>query len=105
MTAAQFLAATGQPLRPGLTSATVNLLRHGQVYGDRVNSLDMRFSKILRFGGTRANVGVDLYNIVNSNTPTAYEAVYEPATNGERWMRPTNVLQPRFVRMNLQFDF
>jgi hypothetical protein len=65
----------------------------------------MRFSKILRVKGTRANVGLDLYNLTNSNTPTTYESVYDPATSGTRWMRPTAVLQPRFVRVNVQFDF
>jgi hypothetical protein len=65
----------------------------------------MRFAKILRFGSKRANVGVDLYNMFNANTPTAYEAAYDFATNGARWMRPSGVLLPRFVRLNVQFDF
>jgi hypothetical protein len=105
MTAAQFLAATGRPLRPGVTTETVNLLLPGEIYGDRINSLDMRFAKILRFKGTRANVGIDLYNLTNANTPTTFEATYDPATTGARWMRPTAVVQPRFVRFNVQFDF
>jgi hypothetical protein len=53
----------------------------------------------------RANVGVDLYNMLNANTPTAYEAAYDFATNGARWMQPSGVLLPRFVRLNVQFDF
>jgi hypothetical protein len=105
MNQAQFLAATGQPLRPGVTTETVNLLLPGQIYGERVNNLDMRFAKIIRFKNTRANIGVDLYNLTNDNTPTTFEATYDPATGGERWMRPTAVLQPRFVRFNVQFDF
>jgi hypothetical protein len=105
MTAAQFLAATGQALRPGLTSQTVNLLLPGERYGDRVNVVDMRFAKILRFGDKRANVGLDLYNMFNANTPTAYDQVFNPGTNGDRWLRPTGVLLPRFVRVNVQFDF
>jgi hypothetical protein len=88
-----------------VSSETVNLLRQGDVYGQRVNNLDMRFSKILRFGGTRSNIGLDLYNLFNSNTPTTYEALYDPATAGARWLRPTAVVQPRFVRFNVQFDF
>ncbi|HXH24673.1 MAG TPA: hypothetical protein VNI78_05450, partial [Vicinamibacterales bacterium] len=105
MTAAQFLAATGRPLRPGLTSETVNLLLPGQLYGDRMSTVDMRFAKIVRFGRKRTNIGVDLYNIFNSNTPTTYESVYDPSSGGARWMQPTAVLQPRFVRFNVQFDF
>ena len=59
----------------------------------------------MRFGGTKTNVGLDLYNLFNSNTPTTYETVYDPATNGARWMQPTAVLLPRFLRFNVQFDF
>jgi hypothetical protein len=105
MTAAQFQAATGRPLRTGLTSETVNLLLQGDVYGDRIYGLDMRFAKIIRVKGKRANIGVDLYNLMNTNTPTTYEAVYNPDPTLNTWMRPTAVVQPRFVRVNFQFDF
>jgi hypothetical protein len=105
MNAAQFLAATGRPLATGLATQDVNLVLPGAVYGDRINVVDMRFAKVLRFGRTKANVGLDLYNLFNSNTPTTYETVYDPATNGARWMQPTAVLLPRFMRLNVQFDF
>ncbi len=77
----------------------------GTVYGDRINAVDMRFAKVLRFGKYRANVGMDVYNLLNTNTPTAYETVYDPATNGARWLQPTAVLLPRFMRFNVQVDF
>jgi hypothetical protein len=105
MTAAQFLAATGRPLAPGLATQDVDLLLPGAVYGERINAIDMRFAKVLRFGKTKANIGLDVYNLANSNTPTAYETVYDPATNGSRWLQPTAVLLPRFMRFNVQFDF
>jgi hypothetical protein len=88
----------------GVATETVNLLPQGSLYGDRVNNLDVRFAKILRFGKTRTNVGIDLYNIFNSNTPTTYEAVYDPS-NPARWFQPTVVVQPRFMRFNVQFDY
>jgi hypothetical protein len=105
MSAAQFLAATGRPLRTGITSETVNLLLPGDIYGDRIYGLDMRFAKIVRLKGKRANVGIDAYNLLNANTPTAYEAVYNPDATLNTWFRPTTVVQPRFVRFNVQFDF
>jgi hypothetical protein len=105
MTPAQFLAATGTALRPGLAQQSVDLLAPGALYGERINVVDMRFAKVLRFGRTRLNVGMDLYNLLNANAPTAYEAVYDPATNGARWMRPTAVLNPRAARFNAQLDF
>ncbi len=105
MTAAQFLAATGRPLAAGLATQDVELLLPGALYGDRINVVDMRFAKVLRFGRTKTNVGLDLYNLFNSNTPTTYETVYDPSTNGARWMQPTAVLLPRFLRFNVQLDF
>jgi hypothetical protein len=105
MSASQFQAATGRPLRQGVTTETVNILLPGQIYGDRVNNLDMRFAKIVRVKHTRANVGIDVYNLTNANTGTTFESTYDPASNGLRWLRPTAVLQPRFVRFNVQFDF
>jgi hypothetical protein len=105
MSSAQFLAATGRPLAPGVATQDVNLVLPGAIYGDRINVLDMRFAKVLRFGKTRTNVGLDVYNLFNRNTGTTYETVYDPATNGARWMQPTAVLLPRFMRLNVQVDF
>lgn len=105
MTAPQFLAATGRTLAPGLATQDVDLLLPGAVYGDRINAIDMRIAKVLRFGKYKTNVGLDVYNLRNSNTATAYETVYDPATNGARWMQPTAVLLPRFMRFNVQVDF
>ena len=105
MSSAQFLAATGRPLAPGVATQDVNLVLPGAIYGDRINVLDMRFAKVLRFGKTRTNVGLDVYNLFNRNTGTTYETVYDPATNGARWMQPTAVLLPRFMRFNVQVDF
>ena len=78
MNAAQFQAATGRPLRTGVTTETVNLLLPGQIYGERVNNLDMRVAKVVRIKGTRANIGVDLYNLTNANTPTTVRSDLRP---------------------------
>jgi hypothetical protein len=98
------LAANGQtPFAPGITTQSVNLLQPSSLFADRVNSVDMRFAKILRFGGTRTNVGIDLYNMFNSNVGTAFNQAF--GTDGLTWMRPTAVLNPRFARFNVTFDF
>ena len=62
----------GRPLAGSAQNATVNLTTPGQLYGDRVNHVDFRFAKIPRFGGTRTNIGLDLYNLFNVNTATGY---------------------------------
>jgi Carboxypeptidase regulatory-like domain len=92
----------GRNLSNAAPSVTVNLIEPGTLYGDRVNELDLRIAKILRFGRTRTNVGVDIYNITNSAPVLTYNQAFVP--NG-RWLTPNSVLQPRFVKISAQIDF
>ena len=61
--------------------------------------------KNLRLGATRTNVAIDVYNVFNSNAGTAYNQTYDPVTNGATWLSPTMVLNPRFARFNVTFEF
>ena len=87
----------------GSQTITVNLIEPGTLYGERVNQIDMRFAKILRFGRTRTTVGLDVYNLVNSNAVLTYNQTFSPTTT--TWLRPNSVLQPRFVKFSAQLDF
>jgi Carboxypeptidase regulatory-like domain len=100
---AQIQQTLGRPLSNNLTSVTVNLIEPGTLYGDRVNEFDIRLAKILRFGGTRTNIGFDLYNLLNSAPVLAYNLNYSPTNTA--WLTPTSVLQPRFWKFSVQFDF
>jgi len=87
-------------------TTTLNLLNPGVLYTlERTNLVDMRFAKILRFGSRRLDVGVDLYNLFNSNVITAYQQTYEQRTNGASWLTPTAIAAPRLARINLTFNF
>jgi hypothetical protein len=87
-------------------TTTVNLLNPGQLYNlERTNITDMRFAKVFRFAGRRADVGIDLYNLFNSNVTTAYQQTYEQATNGAAWLRPTAIVSPRLARFHVTLDF
>ena len=91
-------------LPTGLT--TVNLLNPGELYAlERTNVVDMRFAKIVGFAGRRTDVGIDLYNLFNSNVTTAYQQTYEYATNGAAWLRPTAIISPRLARFHVTFNF
>jgi hypothetical protein len=93
----------GRPIAGGAANSTVDLLLPGQLYQDRLNAVDMRFAKIIRFGDKRADVGLDLYNLFNANTTTSYNQAF--GSDGSAWLNPTAILNPRFVRFNLKFDF
>src|SRR4029078_10845018 len=51
----------------GVANVTVNIVTPGSLYGDRVNQLALRLSKVLRFGNTRTKLSLDLYNALNAN--------------------------------------
>jgi hypothetical protein len=86
-------------------TTSVNLLIPGQLYGPRVTQVDMRFAKVLKFGMTRADIGVDLYNLFNTSSPVGFIETYDYATNGATYMQPNAIVAPRFVRVNLRFNF
>jgi hypothetical protein len=92
----------GRPLSNNGTSVTVNLVEPGTLYGDRVNEVDLRFAKILKFGRTRTNVGFDIYNVLNTAPVLSYNQAFSPTGN---WLVPTGVLQPRFLKFSAQIDF
>jgi len=85
-----------------VTNVTINLVAPGSMYGDRLNQLDFRLAKILRFGRTRTTVGVDLYNALNSSAILTYNTGFVP--NGP-WLQPNGVLTGRMGRVSAQFDF
>ncbi len=90
----------GRNLAGNASQTTINLVQPGTLYGDRINQLDFRVGKRLTFGERRLNVGVDVYNALNSSAVTAYNQTYGPA-----WMTPTSVLVGRFAKVSAEIDF
>ena len=72
------------------------------MFGDRVNEVDVRLAKILKFGRTRTNIGFDIYNILNSAAVLSYNQAFVP--NGQ-WLTPNSVILPRFLKFSFQVDF
>src|SRR5712664_1558759 len=65
---------TGRLPPGGLATGNTNIAivdnDHRLFAGNRRTQIDMRFAKILRFASRRANVGVDLGNLLNTNYAT-----------------------------------
>jgi hypothetical protein len=94
------LSNTGTLLR------TVNLIAPGTIYGDRVNELDFKVAKILRVGQTRASVGVEIYNALNSDAVlTRNETFTLTGSGSSAWLAPRQVLTPRFFKLSAQVEF
>jgi hypothetical protein len=100
--AAAIAESLGRAPSGAVPNIVVNLVEPGAQFGDRVNEVDLRVAKVLRFGRTRANVGLDLYNMFNSSAVLSYNQTFVP--NGS-WLQPLLVLTPRFVKFTAQLDF
>jgi hypothetical protein len=102
-TNAAIQAALGRPIAGGASTVALDLAKPGEVYPDRLNTVDMRFTKLIRIGRTRTNVGVDLYNLFNANTGITFNPNY--GVDGSTWLRPNAILNPRYLRFNATVDF
>ena len=80
-----------------------------RLYEDRRAQVDMRLAKILRFGTTRADIGVDIGNLLNTNYATDFDDTYQYSVGntaqGGTWNNPTEIYTPRFVRLNFTVGF
>jgi len=92
----------GRPLAGNAANIALNLLPPQQNYSPRTNQLDVRFGKILRFGDTRTQVTLDLYNATNANTVQTFNPSYNPTG---AWRGPLSILQGRLMKVTAQFDF
>ncbi len=93
----------------GTTAITLNDNENRIFSNERRTQVDMRIAKILRFGGTRTDIGVDVGNLLNTNYATTWENTYQYSigntANGGTWNNPTAIYSPRFVRLNLTLNF
>jgi hypothetical protein len=89
----------GRPLSGGAANLPVSILEPGSLYGERLNQVDIRVGKILRFGRTKTSLNLDLYNLFNVNTVLTVNNAF--AT----WQRPTSILLARFAKIGVQMDF
>jgi hypothetical protein len=83
-----------------------NIVQPGSFYGDRLNGLDLRIGKNLRYGHTRTLVAVDIYNVTNSNTTDVYQQTFSPTIiNQTGYLNPLSITAARFARFSVTFDF
>jgi hypothetical protein len=107
MPAAQVATFLGRAPSGGVANVTINLVQPGTLYGDRVNELDLRFSKIFRLAGTRIKATLDMYNATNAYPALTYNQTFNPAvtTGTGAWLTPTSVLAARVMKIGASVDF
>jgi hypothetical protein len=99
---AAIVPSLGRNLSGNAPNATVNLIQAGTLYGNRINEVDLRASKIIRFGQKRLNLSVDVYNLLNVSPALSYNQAFIP---GGAWLTPLSVMTARFAMLSAQFEF
>ena len=99
LTTAQAAQTLGRPLSGGAANVVVQLLEPGLLYNPRLNQLDMRFGKVLRFGRTKSTISLDVYNALNNDTPLATNPSFGA------FQRPTSTVIARMFKVSGQITF
>lgn len=95
----------GRALSGNVRNVTINILQPlANFIDNRINQLDLRFSKIVRLGQRRLQANFDIYNVTNGSTVLTVNNTYTAgATNP--WLRPTQILDARMLKVGFQVDF
>ena len=101
----------GLPFGQTNNNFTVNLLDFSDMYGERLTLFDLKLGKNFRFANRRVNIGVDVFNLFNSDAIDNYNDDYtldNPATpeiEANNWATASSLVSPRFAQLSIQFDF
>lgn len=105
------LSACAAPTGACTQTATVNAVRPGTLYDQRLNQIDLRGTRRLNLGGARVQGIIELYNVLNSRAPQAITATWGVvaapgvATPGATYLRPSQFLGGRLLKFGAQVDF
>jgi hypothetical protein len=93
----------GRDLSGGASNTRLQLLPPVQLFDDRLNLLDMRVGKILRFAGTRTQISLDIFNVLNNSGLLNANTTYTGP--GGAWEIPTQIPGARLMKITAQLDF
>jgi hypothetical protein len=106
-TNAQVAPSLGRALSQGST-ATIQLVAPGSMYGERMHQIDFRLAKTVSVGRTRLQGQFDLYNALNANPIRYYSGVYGATTGpetGAAFLIPQGILTARLIKLGMQLTF
>jgi hypothetical protein len=101
-TSAQVAGSLGRPLGAAST-VTVNVVKPGTLYGERMSQFDVRLAKTIKIGRNRIQGMFDMYNAFNGNAVVAVNNTY--GTNGATWIVPQRILPARLFKFGVQLTF
>jgi Carboxypeptidase regulatory-like domain len=84
-------------------TVTVDLIPPFSLYGDRIQQVDLRFTRSLRLGSRKLQGNFDIYNILNANTIQNEQATYSNTNN--QWRNAIQIMGGRLVKFSAQLTF
>jgi hypothetical protein len=104
-TNAQIAPSLGRNLAAGpngtaLLTEAIGLIEPNTMFEDRINQLDIRFSRSFRVGRARMEAQFDIYNALNASPILSMNTRY-----GAAWLRPIQILDARILKFGGQVTF
>lgn len=87
----------------GVTS--VNLIRPGTRFGDRVNQTNVRVARRFGFGRRIVELRVDVYNALNANTVLTWNDIYGSTAPSLTWLTPESIMQARVMTLGIHMNW
>ena len=82
------------------STVNVELIAPNTMYEDRLQQVDLRFSRLFRIQRTRARINMDIANLFNASNVISTNTGY-----GSQWMVPYEVMGGRLFKFSGSFDF
>jgi hypothetical protein len=67
--------------------------------------VDLRFGKYFKYGNTKTQITLDVYNLFNSNTTEVYQHSYSAPGATSTFLNPLSIMSARFFKITAQLDF
>jgi hypothetical protein len=81
-------------------NVTIDLIPSNSMFEDRLQQVDLRFSRLFNVGRTRVRANFDIYNLLNGSAILSENLGY-----GSEWLKPVQILGGRVFKFSGQFDF
>jgi hypothetical protein len=85
-------------------TVTLDLIPPSLLHEDRLQQVDLRFSRLFRAGKARVRANFDLYNVMNASNVLNETTRYSLPTGGA-WQNALQIMGGRLVRIGAQLDF
>ena len=99
-TNAEIAPSLGRNLSGNARSVTVELMKSGSRYEDRLTQVDVRLARTFRVGRTRVQGMFDVYNVLNASPVLLVNTRY-----GEAWLYAQQILAARMFKLGAQLNF